>query len=348
MAIFVHEKNAKKLAEAFNLASVVAGKTSDEYDWDGVKTIKVMSIITQPLNDYDRTAEGNRYGTPKELQDFQDVMSVEEDKAFSIVIDDGNNSEQDMLKQAGKVMQMELAEQVTPYGDKMALRKWAEKAGQAIGTAEPTKDTIISTLVDIETAMGDKLVPTRDRFVYVANRYVGMLRQALTNCDGITDKMLLKGVVGDFGTLHIVGVPQSWLPENVYMLATYKGAVLYPKKLHKSIIHQNPQGYSGNVLEGRFLMDAHVLGARCDGVVAVCKASEVGVDPVITKGGTTTTIAVTDSGTIRYTTDGSDPRYSNTAETYSAAIANLAAGGVIKAVNKTDGKYVSKVVEYTF
>lgn len=348
MAIFVHEKNADKVAYAFDHASFVSGKTSSEYNWDGVKTIKVMSIITQPLNDYDRTAEGNRYGTPQELQDFQDILSVEQDKSFSIVIDDGNNSEQDMKKQAGRVMQAELAEQVTPFGDKHAFKKWAAAAGQSIGTAEPTKDTVVSILVDIETAMADKLVPNNDRFVYVANKYVGMLRQALTNCDSITDKMLLKGVVGDFGTLHIVGVPAGWLPENVYMLATYKGSVLYPKKLNKTIIHQNPQGYSGNVLEGRFLMDAHVIGAKCDGVVVVADSSKVGVTPVITKGSTTTTIAVTDSGTIKYTTDGSDPRYSNTAETYTAAITNLSAGGVIKAVNKTDGKFGSAVAEYTF
>lgn len=348
MAIFVHEKNAKNVELAFTHASFVAGKTSNAYSWDGVKTVKLNAIITQPLNDYDRTAEGNRYGVPKELQDYQNILSVNEDKSFSIVIDDGNNSEQDMIKQAGIVMKAELNEQVTPYADRHAFKKWCAGAGQSIGTTEPTKETIITDLVEIETKLADKLVPTEGRYVYVANKYVGELRQALTNCDSITDKLLLKGVVGDFGTLHIVGVPGAWLPEGVYMLAAYKEAVLMPKKLHKSIIHNNPQGYSGNVLEGRFLFDAHVIGMKCDGVIVVCDAAKVVATPVITKGGSTTTIAITGTGTIRYTTDGSDPRFSNTAQDYSEAITNLAAGGVLKAVGVSDGMYVSEVAELKF
>ena len=166
--------------------------------------------------------------------------------------------------------------------------------------------------------------------------------------DTITDKLLLKGVVGDFGTLHLVGVPDTDLPASVYMIATHKNAVVYPVQIKDVKLHVDPPGYSGNLMEFRHIYDAFVIGTKKDGCVVVCDAAKVVATPVITKGGSTTTIAITGDGTIKYTTDGSDPRFSNSAQTYSAAIPNLAAGEKIRAVGVGDGMYVSDMAELTF
>lgn len=349
MAINLFENHADKLDAVYTEGSYLRGKTSDEWSWDGSKAIKIMSIVTQPPQNYNRTASANRYGTPKEVQDVLDIHTIRRDRSVSMVVDKGNNTQQGALKSAGKVMKQEMEEQFIPESDQYALQEWATNAGFAIGiAAEPTKATIVEHLVAIETRFANKRVPKTDRFVYIGNKYVGMLRQSLTECDTITDKLLLKGVVGDFGTLHLVGVPDTDLPAGVYMIATHKKAVVYPVQIKDAKLHIDPPGFSGNLMEFRHIYDAFVIGTKKDGCVVVCDAAKVVATPVITKGGSTTTIAITGTGTIKYTTDGSDPRFSNSAQAYSAAITNLNAGEKIRAVGVGTGMYVSDIAELTF
>ena len=155
--------------------SYLKGKTSTQWSWDGAKTIKITSIVTQPPQDYNRTAAANRYGTPKEVQDVLDIHTIRKDRSVSMVVDKGNNMQGGHLKEAGKVMKQEMREQFVPESDQYALNEWAVNAGFAIGVAEPTKDTIIELLVAIETRFANKRVPRTDRFVYAGNKYIGML-----------------------------------------------------------------------------------------------------------------------------------------------------------------------------
>ena len=99
-----------------------------------------------------------------------------------------------------------------------------------------------------------------------------------------------------------------------------------------SNLHLDPPGISGHLLEGRFIFDAFVLGAKGNGVVVLTAPANKAATPVITVGASTTTITSTTSGaTIKYTVDGSDPRHSRSAAVYSAAVPNPAAGKQIKA-----------------
>ena len=92
----------------------------------------------------------------------------------------------------------------------------------------------------------------------------------------------------------------------------------------------------GAILQGHFYYDGFVIGRRCDGVVVVVDKGLKSAAPAIS--GNT----ITGSGTVYYTTDGSDPRYSATRKVYSAAIEGAE---VIKAVAYEEGKFVSDVVE---
>ncbi len=336
MAINLNEKYADKLAQAFTSESLLAGKTNNKWEFSGFKTLHILSIITQNLNDYDRTASSNRYGTPVELQDQMQEVQCTNDKSFAIVIDKGNNNEQQMVKKAGEVMKQQIREQVVPVVDKHALQQWARSAGQTVTAASaPSADTIIAQLVSIETAMDDQFVPPTDRYVAMPNSNIGYLRQSLTNCDTVTDKLLLKSVAGQFGTLKIVGVPFSWMPTDVYMIAWQKSAAILAQKLRDNNLHMDPPGISGSLLEGRYIYDGFVVGAQCDAVVVLTAPTYKTATPTATKGSTTTSLAsTTNSGTvtIRYTLDGSDPRFSESASTYSAAFTNPTAGTIIKAV----------------
>ena len=51
------------------------------------------------------------------------------------------------------------------------------------------------------------------------------------------------------------------------------------------------------------------------------------------------------AGKILYTTDGTDPRYSKTAQVYAAALGAIAAGTTVKAVAYAEGKFPSDLAE---
>ena len=84
------------------MKSLATGFTNRDYDWDGIKTLHVYSIPTVALNNYNRTLGANRYGTPAELQDDEQSLTVTQDKSFTFIIDKGNKMDQMNVKDAGK------------------------------------------------------------------------------------------------------------------------------------------------------------------------------------------------------------------------------------------------------
>ena len=347
MSINLVTRYQNRLANLYTAKSFLKGKTSNEWEWDGSRNIKILSVVTQALNDYDRTAVANRYGTPAELQDSVQTIGVYQDKSFSIVVDRGNLTQQNMLKKAGQVLSAEVGEQVVPCIDKYALNKFALYAGKvADAGAALTKSNIIEKLVAAEDWFSDHLVPLTGRFVCMKNANVSLFRQSLTECDDITDRLLLKGIVGKLGTLNIVGVPASWMPANTELIAFQTRSVVIPEQISEARIHEDPQGFSGNVLEGRYLFDAGVVAAFKDGCYCLtANGKKAGVS--ISIAANAATVTGTNASTILYTTDGSDPRYSDTAQTYASPVA-LTAGQTIRACGYTAGSYgMSDVIDKT-
>ena len=105
------------MAEKFTKESYVAGNASTEYDFAGVKSISIYTPQTVDLNDYKREGQ-NRFGTPGELQDTVQEVELSQDKGFSITIDRGNNEDQMKAKNAAKMLNAQIKEQVVPFMDK--------------------------------------------------------------------------------------------------------------------------------------------------------------------------------------------------------------------------------------
>ena len=68
MAINYADKHAQQIDERFTAGSITEAVVNKDYDFVGVKTVKVHSVPTVALNDYKRTGS-NRYGEPTELED---------------------------------------------------------------------------------------------------------------------------------------------------------------------------------------------------------------------------------------------------------------------------------------
>ena len=90
MAINYAQKYSAKVVERYGIKSLTDKGLNKDYDWNGVKTLTVYSIPTVEMGDYTRSGS-NRYGTPTELQDTKQDLTVTKDRAFSITIDKGNN-----------------------------------------------------------------------------------------------------------------------------------------------------------------------------------------------------------------------------------------------------------------
>ena len=269
MAINLVTKYADKLAMAYTQKSLIKGKTSTEWAWDGAASVKILSPITQDLVDYTRSGTA-RYGTPADIQDTVQEIKIAQDKAFSLVIDKGDDTQQYMLKRAGEMLNAQIDERCVPLMDKYALLSYARGAGTKITSyTSLTKANVLEALTAIETAFSDAFIPMDNRFVFMSNASVALYRQSLTNCDTITDRILLKGVVGDFGSLHIVGVPASWMPSNTLAIAFQQRSVVFPEQISDAKIHQDPPGISGSLLEGRYLYDAAVVKAFEKGCVVL-------------------------------------------------------------------------------
>lgn len=354
MAINLHSKYSNQIVGIFTHSSYFAGRATGEFSFSGLKSILIPSITTQPLNDYQRSGTA-RYGTPTDLQDTLQEVTMTQDKGFSIVIDKGDNSEQQMMKRAGEVMKQEIDEQVTPTVDKYCLKQWIENSGKTLEySAAVSKANVIAMLCDIETQFQDNHVPEANRWCYLKNAHIALIRQApeWTGADGVVEKMLVRGMVGKFGTLNIVGLPAAYFPTGVEHFAAYSKSLLHPFKIRDSKVHQDPPGISGHLLEGRFNYDAFVVGARGSGVLACVASGKKTAAPTATKGASTTSLAsTTNSGTvdIYYTLDGSDPRYSTTRVKYSAAFDNPAAGTIIRAIAElpASGFYRSDELKHT-
>ena len=349
MAINLAEKYSKKLATVFAAQSLVSGRLSMDYDWAGVKTVKVYTPQTVAMVDYTRSGV-NRYGTPQEMQDVVQEMTLTQDKGFSLTIDKGNNADQMGVKAAGKMLALQVKEQAIPEMDRYVFDTLAHKAGKIAGSGTAlTKSNVCERVSDGTVYMDDKEVPQEGRTLFVTAEVYKLLRLSpeFLGVDALGKKSLSKGQVGEYDGMPVVKVPSGRWPAGVNFIIVYKNSACAPVKLNETKLHRDPPGISGNLLEGRQYYDCFVLGAKCDGVYADVDTTSVTVVAAPTVTAATGALACTTSGaTIWYTTDGSDPRYSDSAKAGSTTDVT-GAGTVVKAYAVKAGSFPSAVVTAT-
>lgn len=269
MAINLATKYSKKVQERFFQESLTSNSFSKELDaeFTGVHGVTFYEVGTATMNDYTRTGT-SRYGTPSELSDTKKEYLMTKDRSFTYTIDRGNHEEQLMIKDAGKSMARQMREVVTPEIDTYRLLTWSTNAGQKQTVEAPTSATIYGMLVDAKIAMDNKLVPQKNRTLYVG----GTALSALLNCeqyirlDTLGSKAIKNGVIGHILGMDVVYVPDSYMPENVQFMIILKDAAMSPMKLETYKIHKDPPGINGWLVEGRIIYDAFVNDTKKDGI----------------------------------------------------------------------------------
>lgn len=272
MAINLATKYEPHLLQAYNLASVITGKTNTDYDFAGVNSINILTAVTQDLNNYTRSGTW-RYGNPAELQDTKDTLTLTQDKSFSITIDRGNNTDQMNAKKSGEVVKAEIGEKVTPYFDKYALNVWATNAGTTVTQATVTKDTVLDLFINARKHFVNHKFPLTggNNYAYVTTTtYAYLLRNPeFISVEKLGQKVLSNGVVGKCMMFPVVEVPDDYLPTGCHALFAHKKSVLAPTKISELFVRNDVPGISGTLIEGRYYGDAFVLDALAQGVYAV-------------------------------------------------------------------------------
>ena len=344
MAINLTTKFSDKVAERLKHKSYTEGMANHDYEFTGIKTLKIYSIDTAPMNDYNRSG-ANRYGNPEELGDTLMELTMTQDKSFTFTIDKGNAGEQMNIKSATRAIKRQTDEKITPMLDKYRFDVWTHKAGNIVGlSAAPTAKDIVSKIMDATEALNDLAAPD-NRVIYIPTAYYKLLKQNpdFISVDKLGEQALAKGHVGYVDGMKVVEVPKSYLPENVYFFVGCKKALLAPVKLQEYKVHRDPPGISGDLAEGRIIHDAFVLGTAAPALYVAAAASAVVEAPAATvKDGAVTLSCATSGAVIKYTLDGSEPRYAASAKVYIAAV-TPATGETLKAYAEKDGMFNSEV-----
>lgn len=347
------EKYKEALMRGFDKKSETDGLFSHDLDMEfsGVKTVHVTSLKTEPLQDYDRNAvvgKASRYGDTKEVGDEVQTFTMTQDKSLSLSIDKGNNVEQFNMKKAGAVMRAHRDERIVPTMDTYRLNKWAQDAGihQELSAA-PSKSNIVTQIIDLHNKMLDEGVSGPITLV-LSRKYLTAVKLSdeWTALDSLGGKSLPKGTIGELDGMPLLPVTSKKMPANVPFMLLHKGSIISPSKINDFKGHVDPPGLSGDLLEFRMMYDAFVLAKKCKGCAAACLPGTVTATPKIAVDGNKATITC-EGATIYYTTDGSDPRHSVEAKTYTAAIA-LEEGAELRAYAVADGKFNSEVAEYDY
>lgn len=343
------EKFMTKLAKYFASKSVTDSAFNHDIDseFKGSDTVHVYEIATTPINKYNKSVDpskGSRFGDVRDVGDYQYTFKVTQDDALDRVVDKSNNNMQFMIKTAAKVMKAYIDKEIRPTKDKYRLRKWSEEAGIHMELeAEPTKETILESILDLHSMMTDEGVPEEDGTLFLPRKYTKALKLApeWTGLDSLGGKTLPKGAMqGTYDGLIVQPIPNRYAPNGFYFSIFVKESIISPEKINTFRTITDSENVDGDRLQYHCKYDAFVMPSQAAGAAVACKKGTVAATPTVEISGGKATVTSTE-GVVYYTLDGSDPRYSSAdAKVYSAAVP-VKAGDTFRCCAKVDGKYMS-------
>lgn len=273
MAINYAEKYSPQVDERFKLGSLTTALVNNDYDWIGVATVKVYSVPTAEMNDYTLTGS-NRYGTPAELNNEVQEMTLAKDRSFTFTIDKKSKDDTMGVMAAGAALARQIDEVAIPEIDTYRISKLVAGAPTAnvIKDIAVTKANAYEKFLAVQEILDNKKVPTGGRICMCTPGYYNMLKldEAFTKKGDMATKIAINGLVGEVDGVYIIKAPKSYFPENVNFLITNPIVMPAPIKLTEYKIHDDAPGISGNLVEGRIRYDAFVLDQKKD-AIGVCQ-----------------------------------------------------------------------------
>lgn len=270
MSVNYASKYESKIAKAFTLASLTDAAVNKEFNWSGVNAITVFGITTQALNDYNKSATSNRYGSWSELQNVVQTMTLTKDRSFAVPIDKYTLESTNGAIKAGEFLKMQISEQIVPEIDAYRLDKMQDAAigNGAVEVAAVTANNAYKVLLAGQEKLGNKKVPTTGRIVFCSYSYYSYIKQdsSFMLASEVAMNERINGMVGMVDGVKLVPVPSSYLPSNVAFILTHPSATVAANKLDEYFVRTNVPGLSGVLIEGRVIYDAFVINQKVDAI----------------------------------------------------------------------------------
>lgn len=267
------EKYSPQVDERFRLGMLTSSLVNYAYDWLGVSTVKVFSVPTAEMNDYTLTGS-NRYGTPAELDNEVQEMTLAKDRSFTFTIDKKSEDDTMGTMAAGAALSRQIDEVVIPEIDTYRISKLAAGAdvGNVVKDTAVTKANAYEKFLAVQEILDNKKVPVGGRICICTPGYYNMLKldEAFTKKGDMATKIAINGLVGEVDGVYFVKAPKSYFPENTNFVITNPIVMPSPIKLTEYKIHDDAPGISGHLVEGRIRYDAFVLDQKKD-AIGVCQ-----------------------------------------------------------------------------
>lgn len=243
-----------------------AGVNSD-YDFIGARTVKVYSFAAVPMNNYS-TSGSNRYGSPSELEDTVQELTLSQAKSFTFTIDKVNAVDSpEGVRDAGKALARQINQAVIPMLDTYRFCKIGAGAG-TVSYDTITKSNAYEKFIAANSAISDKDVPLGGRVAFCSPTFIGFLKQDSSFVKGseLGQQALFNGQVGEVDGVAIISVPAGRLPVGCAFIITNASATCAPVKLEDYKLHEDAPGIAGTLVEGLIYHDAFVLSQQSDGI----------------------------------------------------------------------------------
>lgn len=257
------EKYSSKIDEIINNGALSESGVNKEYDFVGAQTVKVYSFGTADMNDYKASGD-NRYGTPAELEDSLQEMTMSRKRSFTFTIDKTNAVDSpEGVRDAAKALRRQLDLKVIPEIDTYRFAKMADNAGFKYFTAV-SSTTAYSAFAKANCDIDNAEMPVEGRIAFATAEFINAVKtdSNFVKSSDIAQNMLIKNQFGEIDGVRIIKVPASRMPAGACFIITNPIATTAPVKLSDYKVHQDPPGLAGNLVEGLTYYDAFVLNNK--------------------------------------------------------------------------------------
>lgn len=268
------QKYSPVVDEKFRKGSKTDALVNQNYDFIGVKTVKVYSRASVTLNDYNSTSGTSRYGTPENLTGQTQELTITKDRSFTAVIDRIVPDDGMFALEAGGQLADIIDQQVLPEIDTYRIN--AIKAGAPSGHVENTDVATAGNAYGIFLALQEMLnednAPQVGRIAICTPTFYTYIKRddSFVRYGDLSQQMKINGQVGTVDGVPLVCLPSSYFSNTsssvTDLIITNPIACVAPVKLTEYKIHTDAPGISGALIEGRFRYDAFILDQKVDAI----------------------------------------------------------------------------------
>lgn len=271
MSIDLVSKYSSNVDEQFKAESKLSLVTNQDYDWTGAHTVKIYTVNTAPMNDYDRSGsktQGSRYGAIQSLDATTHDLTLSKDRSFTYAIDALDEDETMQVLAGAATLARQGREVIIPEIDTYVFGKMAAGAGTKPSAKELTAENIYDEIMEGNKALDNAEVPDYNRFIIVTPSTYTLLKRNkdFLMATDITQELKIRGVVAMVDGLSVIKVPENRLPSKFGFMICHPVATVAPVKLMDFKMHVNPPGINGTLVEGRIAYDAFILENKKKGI----------------------------------------------------------------------------------